>query len=108
MQHMDLDIERAWNRRPRHRTVGTEQCGPILELAPTVVTNDDLGPQQNCCVLPKGTIGQVEVLRRFERPAASEYLIERTGALKQRPPGGEIGTHAKHAEAILLVEALGF
>src|SRR3954467_6930590 len=91
---------------PVAEAVGSQESRPVFALAPTIVANDHLGPQQYCGIATVSAIRQVKVLRRFERPAASENFIERACLLKQRAPGSEIRAHPEHAKTVRPVQSL--
>ena len=88
--------------------VVAQQGRPVLGFAPAVVAQRDLGAQQDDTAGPVGAVGEVVVLRRPQRPAAAEHLVEPADRVEQPAPGGEVGAHAEHLEPVLAAQPSGF
>src|SRR5215472_4841123 len=86
--------------------VRTDRCGPFGVGTKAVVVDDHSGIQKDDTVGVVDTVSEVEVLRRLQRTAPSENLVEAAKALHHRAPRGEVRPHPEDPEAVSAAHAL--
>src|ERR1700690_154895 len=83
-----------------------ERLGPLLLRARAVVIHRHLGRQQDRHSEAIRAEGEVEVLRRAQRAAAAERLVEPADALQELSTNRHVCTHAEPLESLAFREPL--